>query len=109
MSNTALLDKILSGSPWAGNSPALAIIVTWANLLSGFMLCVGLLTRVVAFAAGGGLERTRAREKLEQHDSREAKKHANEVHTQFAVLEARHETNDRVEMWSDFLRTVFRW
>jgi putative oxidoreductase len=48
MSNTALLDKILSGSPWAGNAPALAIIITWANLLSGFLLAVGLMTRVVA-------------------------------------------------------------
>ena len=48
MSNTALLDRILSGSPWAGNAPALTIIITWANLLSGFMLTVGLLTRMVA-------------------------------------------------------------
>src|SRR6202012_2850342 len=48
MSNTALLDRILSGSPWAGNAPALTIIITWANLLSGFMLTVGLLTLMVA-------------------------------------------------------------
>ena len=25
------------------------------------------------------------------------------------ILEARHEMNDRIEMWRDFLRTVFRW
>jgi len=48
MSNTALLDRLLSGSPWAGNSPTLAILITSANLLSGFMLTVGLLTRLVA-------------------------------------------------------------
>ncbi len=48
MSNTALLDRVLSGSVWAGNAPALAILITWANLLGGFMLTVGLLTRLVA-------------------------------------------------------------
>ena len=48
MSNTALLDRLLSDSPWAGNSPALAILITWADLLCGFMLTVGLLTRLVA-------------------------------------------------------------
>lgn len=48
MSNTALLDRLLSGSPWAGNSPTLAILITSANLLSGFLLTVGLLTRLVA-------------------------------------------------------------
>ena len=34
--------------------------------LHGTWFDAGELTRVVAFAAGGGLERTRAREKLEQ-------------------------------------------
>ena len=48
MANTALLDRLLSGSPWAGNAPAFAIIITWANLLGGFMLTVGLWTRFVA-------------------------------------------------------------
>jgi putative oxidoreductase len=48
MSNTALLDRLLSDTPWAGNSPVLAILITWADLLCGFMLTVGLLTRFVA-------------------------------------------------------------
>ena len=48
MSNTALLDQILSGSPWAGYAGWLAILITWANLLGGFMLTVGLMTRLVA-------------------------------------------------------------
>jgi uncharacterized membrane protein YphA (DoxX/SURF4 family) len=48
MSNTALLDQFLSGSPWSGNAGWLAILITWANLLGGFMLTVGLLTRWVA-------------------------------------------------------------
>jgi uncharacterized membrane protein YphA (DoxX/SURF4 family) len=48
MSNTALLDQLLSGSPWAGNAGWLAIAITWAHLLGGFMITVGLLTRWVA-------------------------------------------------------------
>jgi len=77
--------------------------------LHGTWFDAGELTRVVAFAAGGGLERTRAREKLEQQDQRDAKRQANEAHAQFSVLEAHYETADRVEMWRDFLRAVFRW
>jgi Zn-finger nucleic acid-binding protein len=77
--------------------------------IHGTWFDAGELTRVVAFAAGGGLERTRAREKLEQRDQRDAQKQANEAHAQFAVLEARYEMGDRIEMWRDFLRTVFRW
>jgi putative oxidoreductase len=48
MSNTALLDQLLSGSPWAGYANWLAIVITWAHLLGGFMITVGLLTRLVA-------------------------------------------------------------
>jgi len=48
MSNTVLLDKILAGSPMAGNTGWLPIVITWANLLGGFMLVVGLMTRLVA-------------------------------------------------------------
>lgn len=48
MSNTVLLDQFLSSSPYAGNVSWLAILITWANLLGGFMLTVGLLTRWVA-------------------------------------------------------------
>jgi putative oxidoreductase len=47
MSNTALLDQLLSGGPWAGSAGWLAILITWANLLGGFMLTVGLMTRFV--------------------------------------------------------------
>jgi putative oxidoreductase len=45
MSNTALLDQMLSGSPWAGNASWLAIAITWAHLLGGVMITVGLQTR----------------------------------------------------------------
>jgi len=48
MSNTALLDQLLSGSPWAGYASWLAIAITWAHLLGGFMITVGLMTRLVA-------------------------------------------------------------
>ena len=48
MSNTALLDQLMSGSPWAGYAGWLVILITWANLLGGFMLTVGLMTRLVA-------------------------------------------------------------
>jgi putative oxidoreductase len=48
MSHTALLDQLLSGSPWAGYAGWLAILICWANLLGGFMLTVGLMTRLVA-------------------------------------------------------------
>ena len=75
--------------------------------LHGTWFDAGELTRVVSFAAGGGLERTRAREQLEQRDLREAKRQANEVHAQFAVLETRAEVHERLEMWRDFLRVVF--
>ncbi|MDB4936324.1 MAG: hypothetical protein JWP87_3296 [Labilithrix sp.] len=68
----------------------------------------GELTRVVAFAASGGLERTRARERDEQHDAREAKR-GGDVHVQLAVLEARDGVNDRVQEWRDLLRSVFMW
>jgi putative oxidoreductase len=45
MSNTALLDKFLSGSYWAGSAGWLAIVITWASLLGGFFIAVGLMTR----------------------------------------------------------------
>jgi Zn-finger nucleic acid-binding protein len=77
--------------------------------LHGTWFDAGELTRVVAFAAGGGLERTRAREKLEQQDLRDAKRQASEAHAQFSVLEVRYETSERIEMWRDFLSSVFRW
>jgi Zn-finger nucleic acid-binding protein len=69
----------------------------------------GELTRIVAFAAGGGLERTRAREKLERADVRDAKRQASDVHAQLALAEARYESTERLEMWRDFLSAFFRW
>jgi uncharacterized membrane protein YphA (DoxX/SURF4 family) len=48
MSNSVLLDELLSGSVWSANSGWLAIVITWANLLGGFLLTVGFMTRWVA-------------------------------------------------------------
>lgn len=66
----------------------------------------GELTRVVAFAASGGLEKTRAREKSA---AREESQRANEVHVQLAVLEAKDDLRTRLDMWNDFLRAVLFW
>ncbi len=78
--------------------------------LHGTWFDAGELTRVVAFAAGGGLERTRAREKQEENDARDAKRHENELHAHFSMHVSRQqELGDRAEMWSDFLRSIFRW
>src|SRR5580658_7098448 len=48
MSNSILLERLLSGSPMSGNAGWLSIVITWANLLGGFFLVVGLMTRLVA-------------------------------------------------------------
>lgn len=48
MSNSVQLEELLSGSPMAGNAGWLSIAITGANILGGFMLIVGLLTRWVA-------------------------------------------------------------
>lgn len=48
MSNATLLERLLSGSAMAQDPGTLAIIITFANLLGGFMLTVGLMTRLVA-------------------------------------------------------------
>jgi uncharacterized membrane protein YphA (DoxX/SURF4 family) len=48
ISNTTLLERLLSGSAFASSTGWLAIVITWANLLGGFMLTVGLMTRLVA-------------------------------------------------------------
>jgi len=47
ISNATLLERLLSGSAMANDSGTLAIIITFANLLGGFMLTVGLMTRLV--------------------------------------------------------------
>jgi len=46
--NTSLLDRLLSNSPLGSNSGWLQILIAWANLLGGFMLIVGLWTRLVS-------------------------------------------------------------
>src|SRR5882757_3526828 len=48
ISNATLLERLLSGSAMANSSGWLAIVITFANLLGGFMLIVGLMTRLVA-------------------------------------------------------------
>jgi Zn-finger nucleic acid-binding protein len=67
----------------------------------------GELTRVVAFAASGGLAKTRARE---QQEKKQLAATARQVHAELVGLERRgHEPNERLEMWRDFLHSVFRW
>src|SRR5258708_36752068 len=48
ISNATLLERLLSGRAMAQDPGTLAIIITFANLLGGFMLTVGLMTRLVA-------------------------------------------------------------
>jgi len=74
--------------------------------MHGTWFDAGELTRVIAFAAAGGLERTRAREKTEAGDERQR---ANEVHAQLTVIEAKDHMRTRLDMWEDFLRAVFFW
>lgn len=46
MSNATLLENLLSGY-WAGNTHALEIIISWANMLGGFLIIIGLQTRIM--------------------------------------------------------------
>jgi putative oxidoreductase len=48
MSNSILLERLIAGSPISGGDSWLPILVTWANLLGGFFLVVGLMTRWIA-------------------------------------------------------------
>jgi uncharacterized membrane protein YphA (DoxX/SURF4 family) len=48
ISNATLLERLLSGSAMASSSGGLAILITFANLLGGFLLMIGLMTRLVA-------------------------------------------------------------
>ncbi len=50
MRDTTLLDRLLYGSSSLAehNTGWLPILITWANLLGGFMILVGLWTRLVA-------------------------------------------------------------
>lgn len=68
----------------------------------------GELTRVVAFAASGGLAKTRAREAQEKKES--AKQAATALtHVPFMRVHARLEMDDRLEEWRFFLRELFFW
>jgi Zn-finger nucleic acid-binding protein len=66
----------------------------------------GELTRVVAFAASGGLERTRERERQEK---KAEIAHAREVHTQLASMTTRQDVERRLIDWEQFLIDVFLW
>jgi len=47
MSNATLLENLLSASYWAGSTHALQILISWANMLGGFFIIIGLQTRVM--------------------------------------------------------------
>ena len=64
----------------------------------------GELTRVVAFAANGGLERSRARE---QEELREAKAMA--AAAPVTEIFRRYDPDERLQGWRDFLSFVLRW
>lgn len=66
----------------------------------------GELTRVVTFAAAGGLVKTRAREEREK---REAARERVDVQLQLASLQARSEAEARLEEWRFFLDALFFW
>jgi uncharacterized membrane protein YphA (DoxX/SURF4 family) len=48
ISNNSVLEQLIAGSALARNSGWLPIVITWANLLGGFLLIIGLLTRWAA-------------------------------------------------------------
>jgi Zn-finger nucleic acid-binding protein len=62
----------------------------------------GELTRVVAFAAGGGLARTRAQQKKESAKASAA------VHL-LASVQTRSPMEGRLDEWRFFLRELFFW
>jgi Zn-finger nucleic acid-binding protein len=64
----------------------------------------GELTRVVAFAASGGLERTRAREKQDTHDAKGLRP---EVREQFAAMQVHEPRQRRTAVWREFLSALF--
>ncbi len=73
--------------------------------MHGTWFDAGELTRVIAFAAAGGLEKTRERE---VQAKREERQHATEVHAQPAVMEAQF-SRTRADDWDEFLRAIFFW
>ena len=48
MSNASLLDTLLSGSSLANHVDAWQIIISGANMLGGFMIIIGFMTRLVS-------------------------------------------------------------
>jgi Zn-finger nucleic acid-binding protein len=66
----------------------------------------GELTNTVAFAASGGLERTRARE-AEERRLQEQRERSVKVHEQLALsLQVRSRADPRLEAWREFLSSV---
>lgn len=66
----------------------------------------GELTRAVAFASNGGLEKTRAREHAER---RQGEVRGAVLHAEVAVLEERRAVASRVALWRDLLGGLFGW
>lgn len=66
----------------------------------------GELTRVIAFAAGGGLVKTRARE---AEDQKLQEKERARLHLELTTLHDRRRVEERVDEWSALLRTFFFW
>ncbi|MBX3185676.1 MAG: zf-TFIIB domain-containing protein [Labilithrix sp.] len=66
----------------------------------------GELTSVVAFAAAGGLDKTRERERAEERVSRER---SQEVRVELAVMEAKERASERLDAWRELLDVLFRW
>jgi Zn-finger nucleic acid-binding protein len=66
----------------------------------------GELTRVVSFAASGGLERSRAREREEKHV---ASVQAHAAHPGIPVFSGPVVEDERLELWREFLAIVLRW
>ncbi len=64
----------------------------------------GELTRVVAFAASGGLAKSRAREGAERA-SQTGKRSA--AHAELAIYTGREQVEERLEVWRDFLHSLF--
>jgi Zn-finger nucleic acid-binding protein len=80
--------------------------------MHGTWFDAGELTAVFAFAANGGLERTRDRERLEKGEEKKRKQEDTVAHMQLAVMESRHSRyggEARVEIWEEFLRALFSW
>lgn len=66
----------------------------------------GELTRVIAFAAGGGLVKTRARE---AEDQKMQTKERERLHQEFAVMHGRLEAEEKLREWRFLLRDFFFW